>query len=302
VVQSCGCVLLGVVVAVGVTPRADAQNPPTIKLGMLQGMFKDVPDSVVHIAARPFSDLFREQVGVGGDVEIVADCQTLAARMKDKELHVGVFHGFEFAWVRDRYPELQPLAVTRPHRTMQACLVVHKDSPAAGPKDLKGACVAVPHSPKAHCQVFLDRLRADLPAGCCCPAKHDPMSPEEVLDAVAQGRLSSALVDTASLTTYQSDRPGLYRELRKLCESEAFPPGVIAYRTGGLDPKAVAKIREGLIKLHETGNGRGFLMLWKLKGFENVPADFDAQMRRIAKAYPAPGPGNPPADKDAPPR
>ena len=29
-------------------------------------------------------------------------------------------------------------------------------------------------------------------------------------------------------------------------------------------------------------------MLLKLKGFEDVPADFDAEMKRIYKAYPPP--------------
>jgi len=225
----------------------------------------------------------------------VADCEQLAAKMKAKTLHVGVFHGFEFAWVRDQYPEIAPLAVTLPPGKGQACLVVHKNSPAASPKDLRGACVALPLFTKAHCELFLDRLRGELPAGCCCRAKHDPMTPQDVLDEVAQGRLASALVDVSSLHAYQNNRPGLFPELRVLCQSEPFPPAVIAYRKGVLDPAAAAKIREGLVKVHQTPQGRAFLMLWKLKGFEAVPADFDNEMRRISKAYPPPAakpPGN----------
>ena len=303
-VRSCGSALLAVVVvAVGLGPRADAQNPQAIKLGMLQGMFKDVPEPVVQAAAKPFADLFRKQTGLVGDVEVVADCQALADKMKAKELHVGVFHGFEFAWVRAQYPEIEPLAVTvPPGRKVQACLVVNKNSPAATPKDLNGACVGIPLFTKAHCELFLDRLQGELPAGCCCRAKHDPMTPQDVLDAVAQGRLASALVDVSSLNLYQDNRPGLFPQLRVLCQSEPFPPAVIAYRTGTLDPTAVAKIREELIKVNGTPQGRAFLMLWKLKGFEAVPADFDAQMRRIAKAYPPPAPAKPVVNKPAMPQ
>lgn len=301
--RSCGFMgLLVLVVAVGLTPRADAHNQPaSLKLGMLQGMFKDVPEAIVQAAARPFSELFQRQTGLKGEVELLADCEALAGRMKDGKLHVGVFHGFEYAWVRDQYPEVAPIAVTVPTgRKIQACLVVHKDSEAKEAKDLKGPTVAVPLFTKAHCHLFLERLRCDLPAGCCEAAKHLPMGPEEVLDAVSQAHLASAVVDVSSLNAYQINKPGAFRELRVLCDSEQFPAAVIAYRKGSLEPATVDRIRAGLLKAHETSQGKGFLMLWKLKGFEAVPADFDVQLRRIAKAYPAPVPGKSMADKIAP--
>jgi ABC-type phosphate/phosphonate transport system substrate-binding protein len=235
-------------------------------------------------------------------MEIVSDCEALAAKMKEGKIHVGVFHSFEFAWVRDRYPELQPLAVTiPPRRKLQACLVVHKDSEATEPKDLKGPCVAVPMFTNAPARLFLDRLRAGLPAECCQSAKHDRQSPEEVLDGVAQGRHASALVDVSALTAYQANKPGAFKELRVLCQSELFPPGVIVYRKGAITAQQVGRVRQGLTTAKETAQGRAFLMLWQLQGFEDVPADFDAEMRRIAKAYPPPAPGAPP-DKIAPPR
>jgi ABC-type phosphate/phosphonate transport system substrate-binding protein len=295
--------ILVLVVAVGLSPRAPAQNQPGgVKLGMLQGMFKDVPEAFVHAAARPFSDLFQKQTGLKGEMDIVANWETLAAQMMEEKIHVGVFHGFEFAWVRERYPDLEPLAITiPPRRKLQACLVVHKDSEANGPKDLKGPCVTVPMFTHAHCHLFLDKLRADLPAECCGCAKHDRLSPEEVLDRVSQGQLASALVDVSSLTAYQTNKPGAFRLLRVLSESEPFPPAVIVYRKGALTPAAVAKIREGLTRAKESAQGRAFLMLWQLQGFEDVPADFETQLRRTAKAYPAAPPAKPPSDKIAPP-
>jgi ABC-type phosphate/phosphonate transport system substrate-binding protein len=282
--------LAGAVVALGLAPPADAQpKQPRIKLGMLRGMFRDTPQAIVEAVARPFHELFRRQTGVDGEVEMFPDCDALAQKMKAKEIHVGVFHGFEFAWVRPRFPEIQPLAVTiPPGRKAQACLVVHKDSRAKTPADLKGACVCYPTGTKAHCHLFMDRLKDDLPDECCGPAKGDPLTPGEVLDAVAAGQAAAGLVDVSHLSAYQDNKPGAYNQLRVLARSELFPPAVIAYRMDALPPALAKQIRDGLVRANQTAQGRAFMMLWKLKGFEDIPVNFEAEMARIAKAYPPP--------------
>lgn len=279
-----------VVVAVGLTPRADAVAPNgRLKLGVLQGMFRDVPPALLQATAKPFADLFYRQTGINGDVEMVPDCDTLAAKMTDKELQIGVFHGYEFAWVREKHPDVQPLVITiPPGRKCQACLVVHKNTKATTPADLKGECVVVPMYTKAHCYLYMDRLRVDLPENCCAKAKHDPVTPEEALDAVVGGTKQCALVDVSSLNSYESNKPGNFQELRVMARSEAFPPAVIAYRRGSLDQATVGQVRNGLLRANQTAQGRAFMMLWKLKGFEEVPEGFDAHLERIYKAYPPP--------------
>jgi ABC-type phosphate/phosphonate transport system substrate-binding protein len=282
--------LIGAVVALGLAPRADAQpNQPRIKLGMLQGMFRDTPEALVTAVAKPFHELFRRQTGLNGDVEMFPDCEALAQKMKAKQIHIGVFHGFEYAWVKPRYPEIQPLVVTiPPGRKAQACLVVHKDSKAASPADLKGECVRYPTGTKAHCYLFMDRLREELPDDCCCRSKCEPKSPEEVLDAIAGGQTAAGLVDVSHLTSYETNKPGAYNQLRVLARSEPFPPAVIAYRKDFLDSTVTRQVRNGLVDANKTPQGRAFMMLWKLRGFEDTPANFEAEMQRIAKAYPPP--------------
>ena len=51
---------------------------------------------------------------------------------------------------------------------------------------------------------------------------------------------------------------------------------------------AVAGIRTLLTTAHQTPAGKPLLMLWNLKGFEDVPADYPDQLATVAKAYPAP--------------
>src|SRR5438874_2390970 len=201
-----------VVVAVGLTPRADAEAaaaPGRLKLGVLQGMFRDVPPAILEAVSRPFADLFYRQTGLNGDVEMCPDCDALAAKMTAKELHFGVFHGFEYAWVRAKHPDVLPLVITiPPGRKVQAILVVNKADKATTPADLNGPTVVVPMFTKAHCYLYMDRLRADLPANCCEKAKTDPMTPDEALDAVVGGTKRCVLVDIASLNAYETNKPG----------------------------------------------------------------------------------------------
>lgn len=276
------------VAAAGLSPRAEAQAATKLKIGLPKTMFRDVPAGVMDAAAIPFRDLFKRQAGIDGDVALVDTHETLAAQMKDGKVDVGVFTGYEFAWVKANYPEVVPLVVAIPNgRTIQAVMVVHKTAKAEKPADLCGACVGIPMGTKPHCHLFLERLREGLPADCCGVAKLDPKGPDEILDAVAGGHLPAALVDIATLTAYQNSKPGAHAQLRVMAKSDVFPPSVVAYRKG-LDAASVSKMHAGLVKAGGTPQGRAFMMLSKMKGFEELPPDFDAELKRIAAAYPPP--------------
>jgi ABC-type phosphate/phosphonate transport system substrate-binding protein len=233
--------------------------------------------------------MIRKQTGFTGDVEILPDAFRLADRMKAKRLHLGVFHGFEFAWVRQQNPNLVPLVVTvPPGRKFQACVVVHQDSPAKTVADLKGEPVTVHRGTKAHCLAFLDRERVGLPATTATPKPRPALTAENALDAVVNGEAPAVLVDASALTGYETLQPGAFKQLRVLARSEVFPQTVIAYNKGLLPEETAGRIRRLLLEAHNTAAGKPLMMLWSLKGFEGVPADYDAQLERIAKSYPAP--------------
>ena len=280
--------VVGVLAAGAADPRPiDPRG--VFKLGLPAGMFRDVPPAVVQAAGQPFKDLFKRQTGMDGDIEVTDDTDALADKMARRQIHIGVFHGFEYAWAKLRVPDLTPLVVSVPAgRKLQACLVVNATSKAATPGDLPGDCVAIPQGTKAHCHLYLERLRDGLPTGCCGRAKCDPQSGEEVLDAVVSGKSPAALIDAAQLTGYRANKPGAAACLKVLAQSEPFPAGVVAYRAGVVDAGTAGKIRTGLRSATETAQGRAFMMLWKLKGFEDAPADFPAQLDRVLKAYPPP--------------
>jgi ABC-type phosphate/phosphonate transport system substrate-binding protein len=279
--------ILPVAVAAVPAPRAAAGDPPALKIGMPETMFSGLPAGVVQAASRPFQSMFEKQTGLKGEVVVAKDYADLADQLRGGKIDVGVFHGFEFAWVK-HHPELIPLLVTVPAGKLQACLVVNVESTAKGPTDLKGECVAIPPSTKAHCRLYLERLKVALPEGRCGLAKVDGNSVEDALDAVCKGTCPAALVEASALASYRRDKPGVGAQLKVLSESEPFPSAVVVYRKDVFDTTTAARVRGGLIKGVETPPGQLLTSLWRLKGFAELGPGYQADLEKVLKAYPAP--------------
>lgn len=280
-------VILPVAVALVPVSRVDAAEPASLKIGLPESMFSGLPPAVVAPVAKPFQDMFEKQTGLKGEIAVVKDYKEIADKLRAGTLDVAVFHGFEYAWVR-HHTDLIPLLITVPGNKLQACLVVNANSDAKGANDLKGSCVVIPNATKAHCHLYLDRLRDKLPEGCCGTAKHDGKSVEESLDAVADNTCQAALVDATALRTYQTNKPGVGKQLKVLVQSDPFPSAVVVYRKEAFDVDTAAKIRKGLIKGIETAQGKILTSLWRLKGFSEVTPQYQKDLDECLKAYPAP--------------
>jgi ABC-type phosphate/phosphonate transport system substrate-binding protein len=288
-------VLVGVVlVGVAVAPRGAGGDTPAgtpLKLGMLESMFRDVQPQMVKAMSRPFRTLFERQTGLTGDVEVVPNAETMANKMKERKLQLGVFHGFEFAQVRLRHPEIRPLVVSMPHgNTCQACVVVHKDHKAGQIADLAGESLVIPRGTKAHCLAYMEKARRSLPTATATPTPKPTLTTEEVLNSVADGTTPAALIDVGAYSGYQAIQPGAAQHLKVLCRSEVFPLSVICYCQECIGNDSLDRIRNGLLAANKNPQGRTLMMLWNLKGFEPVPADYETQLEAILKAYPNPVP------------
>lgn len=254
---------------------------------MLQGMFRDIQPSMVQALARPFRSLMEKQTGLTGDVEILIDAPVMAKRLKDQKLDLGVFHGFEYAWVKAKHPDLIPVAVAMPQGgIVQAEIVVHVDSDAKKLADLDGECLLIPRGAKAHCILYLEKLRAGCPKTAARTVPRTNMTPEEALNAVANGDHAAVLVDAASYTAYQNLQPGAAKKLKTLAKSNQFPPGVLLTRKGALSDESLAKLRDGLTTAHKTAQYKPLMMMWNLQGFETPPKDYDLQLEKCLQQYP----------------
>jgi ABC-type phosphate/phosphonate transport system substrate-binding protein len=270
------------------TARAD-EKPVEMKIGLVQGLFRDVQPAMMQALAKPFRDLMAKQTGYSGDVEICPDAIALAQKMKEKQLPLGVFHGFEFAWAQKVCPELLPLIITIPPGSkVQACIVVGKDCEANGLCDLKDECVVIPRGAKGHSLAFLTKARDGLAKTVAKPLNKTSLTAEDALNAIACGELTAALIDSAALEGYQTLQPGAFKSLKILAKSEEFPPAVVAYRKGMLSDDQVNTIRTGMAGAQKTPTGKMLMTLWNLKGFEPAPELYQSQLDAILKAYPLP--------------
>lgn len=272
---------------VGSSP-ARAADPGELKIGMLSGMFRDQQPKVIEALSKPFRDLMTKHIGYNGDVEVVDDPMALCDRLKENKVQLGVFHGFEFAWAQQRCDDLIPLIVTQPTGgTVQGILVVHADCPAKSVADLKVE-VLIPRGAKAHTLVFFDKLRDGVAADVAKPTTKTDQTPEDVLNAVANGTAKAALVDWCALDGYKVLHPSAFKTLKVLAKSEEFPPAVVCYRKGSLTDDQATRIRDGMAASCKTPTGRMLMTLWNLKGFEAPPKGYQSSLDDILKAYPAP--------------
>lgn len=281
--------VFGMIVSVLGTPasRAGDSAANALTVGMVKGMFRDVQPALLKVLSRPFQELMFSKSGFTGDVDILADAYALADAMKQKKCDLGVFYGFEYAWVKREHPDLVPLVVSVPTgRKIQAVVVVHKDSEIKTLADVGSECVVMPRGTKSHCLAYLDKLRAGLKSETAKPKAMVSKTAEDVLNSVVTCEQCAALVDVTALSGYEVLHPGAFKQLRILSESEQFPLSVIAYKKGSLNPEAVAKLKEGLLEAHRSPAGKPLMLLWNLKGFEEAPADYDAQLEEIIQAYP----------------
>lgn len=267
---------------------ATAANPEakTLKIGMIQTMFRDVQPSLVKAMSRPLRSMIEARTGLSGDVEIVKDAESLAEQMKKQELGLGVFHGFEYAWLREANPNIIPLVVTQPGAgKMQAIILVNKASTAKSIADLKAEDIIIPLGSKAHCVLFAQRSSSENAGQEVRIARE---SQNEVLTDVALGKCTAAVVDISALETYKILQPGAFKHLRLLGSSVDFPATVITYNKGTISEETAGELRSMLTSCHKTASGKPLLMLWNLQSFQLIPEDYTKQLESICETYPAP--------------
>ncbi len=273
-------------------PATWADGPPkTVRIGIVRSFFRDIPESQVGALMPPFQTLMQDQTGLPSELARPTDPDDLAEALQKDRVHLGIFQGVEFAWMRQKHPELRPLVIAvNQHRNRQAHLVVRQDFSGSTFAALKGKQVAIPCRSREHCHLLLHRQCQQLggEAAELFSRLTSPATTEDALDDVVDGTVQAAVVDGVALDCYKRRKPGRSAKLKELLKSELFPDTVIAYHRGALDAATVERFQKGLLKADKTTTGRLLLLLWTLTAFEPVPPNYEQQLANIAKAYPAP--------------
>jgi ABC-type phosphate/phosphonate transport system substrate-binding protein len=262
-----------------------------VRIGMVGSFFRDTPEQLVTTMMQPFGALMEYQTGITGQLIPGGDANNLGQLLVQDKVHLGVFHGIEFGWARQRFPDIRPMVIAvNQHQHLRAIVLVHKDAPIDKFADLKGKALAVPQQSREHCHLFLQRrcLESGLDMKQLFARISNPINVEEALDDLVDNLVQAAIVDGVSVECYQRRKPGRFSRLKMLDQSEIFPAAVVAYHPGGLDDAILRQFREGMINANKAPLGRQFMTLWKLSGFEAIPADYEQIMTDIIKSYPAP--------------
>jgi len=283
-----GTGLLGVLPLVGVQ-GGPQQGNAIVHIVLVSSLFRDVPSPMIEMAKQPFYNLMKAQTGLTGELVLGGDALHVGQQLEKKNLQLAVFHGVEFAWAQERYPNLRPLVIAiNRHRNVYAQVMVRNDTTFTQFADLKDKKVSLPRGSREHCHLFLQKL--------CKQAGSTPATffaqtvahanPEDALDDVLRGKVQAAIVDSVALECYAQVKSGCRARLKVLKQSELFPAVVIAYRQGSLDASTIEVFRKGMLSANKSASGRDLLAMWKLTGFEAIPNDFQQTLDNIRQAYP----------------
>jgi ABC-type phosphate/phosphonate transport system substrate-binding protein len=269
-------------------PAAAPAAPNKIKVGIMDGMFRGVPEGLVQAGGQQFGGLFKTITGLPGEVESEKGHLALAKKITNNQTHLGVFHGFEWAWIQKQNPDLAPLAITVPSQLPQAAILVNAKAAFNKPEDLKGESLEIPFNMKAHGFVYAEKLAKDAGAVAFKINPTDDQSMDELIDDLNKNRVKSVLVDAGAFSAWQKNNPGKAPKVKVLCQSIPMPQTVVVYNKKHLPENIVKQLQEGLLGADKNPQGKAFLFLWNLRGFELPNAGFDKLVGEALVAFPAP--------------
>ncbi len=271
--------------------EAKAETRPAMRIGMIQTLFRGVDPNAMLAFTEPFSELLYSQTGIRGQFRIIPDGKEMARQIHEGELQLGILHGIEFAWVKEKYPDLKPLILAYNHTIkLKGYLLVRNDSGVQTISDLKGKPFSFPKRSLNHCYVFIHTSIQEAghdPAGFFAPSPCPPNT-EAAIDAVLEGKAAATAVDGVTLETYRSRKPGRANQLRVVKESCLYPTATFIYKPDSADPAMVKKFQEGMTTAHTRILGRQMLNLWRLSNFGQVPDEYGELLTGILKVHPKP--------------
>jgi ABC-type phosphate/phosphonate transport system substrate-binding protein len=238
----------------------------------------------------------KEETGMENQIIREKNWQELVDKIDKKDLQIGVFQGYEFAWAKQKVPTLKPLMMAvRVHPFARAYIIVNKTiankpNPAKDFAGLAGQTLSIPLSSRGFPELFIEReaegtgKKLDAFFG----KISKPAEVEDAIDDVVDGIVQVTVVDQPALEAYKRRKPGRFAKIKLIAQSQPFPPPIIAYKENDLDEPTLKKFRDGLISASTKERGQRMLNMFRLTAFETPPADFEKVLGDTLKKYPAP--------------
>src|SRR5438445_9665848 len=107
-----GIILVVVPALRAAEPEKNAAPAATgIRLGIVRSLFRDIPEPLIKVSMIPFQALMHQQTGFNCELIDPTEAYDLGKKLTDHQVEIAVFQGFEFAWVREKHPEMKPLVI-----------------------------------------------------------------------------------------------------------------------------------------------------------------------------------------------
>jgi len=291
-----GVAALAVLCLLALTPDVSSQKPiEVLKIGTGGALTSGTTKQKDDAAMETLRDFIKDETGLKNEIVKLKDWREVLEKMTRGEYHVGVFQGPEFAWAKEKSPELQPMALAvNVYRYPTVHVVTKQDSPVKDFAGLQGKSVAISSSAPRFLRMFVE-LQAK-PSG-KAPEQFfskttTPDNFEDALDDAVDGNVDAAVADRAALEAFKRRKPARFRQLKEVVHSEPFPPVVIAHYNKVIDLATLTRFSMGLLNAHKKERGETVLTLFRITNFEAPPADFDQVLAATRKLYPPSDAGN----------
>jgi ABC-type phosphate/phosphonate transport system substrate-binding protein len=234
----------------------------------------------------------KDETGFNSEIIRQKNWQELAQKMSNGELQVGVFQGFEFAWAKEKFSDLKPLAVAvNTYVYPEVYLVAARDSGASDFNGFHGKSLSVVKNAPGFIRFFVDRQCQS--AGNTSVKFFSKILPhenfEDAIDDVVDAQADVVAADRAALDAYKRRKPGRFAKLKSIVQSKPFLPAVVACYEKMLDDETARQFRGGLLGASSKEKGQTMLNLFRLTGFKDPDDKFDQVLKATREAYPAAG-------------
>jgi phosphonate transport system substrate-binding protein len=261
----------------------------TVNVAMSETIFPGLKGEKLQKTVRPFKSMVESATRMTGQIVESEEPLKLADKIKKNEIQMGVFLGHEYAWARQRNPDLEPIVIgVNREKTLKAFLVVRASSSYKKPGDLRGRTLTLAKETPEHCKLFL--RRKCVPEGTAAKRFFKKIvrstDVEEALDDVVDGKAQAALVDRLAWASYRQNKPGAAKRLRILLDSAPFPCAVLACQKGRFSAAEMKRVRDWLIDAKNKRRGKELLEQLRITSFEAMPDAYGRLFENILEAYP----------------
>lgn len=271
---------------------AEANGPARrdgLTIGIVKTLFHNVTATQFQVMAATFQTVLESQTGLKGQLIEGGTYDEIRQKLADGSIQLGVVHGIEYAWMKLKQPDLEPMVLNMiDPNALRAVVLVSKNSPAKDLDDLRGQKLAMVKTAREDTRLFLKRLCRESGTSVeeFFSERTTPPTVEDMLDSLVDGKIDAGLLEQSGYMMFQRRKPARAAQLRVLEQSEHFPPSVIVYRRDKIDKNTIQSFRAGMGAAHESMLGGHLMMLMNVKKFETPTSEYSKRLTEALKNYP----------------